>query len=407
LENKQGAIMSDIENLKNSDLPLVLYGAAELAECAVCFLNLHKIKIDFVAIDKEYCKPNTKFCDFEIMPLEDVLANNNQVNIIMAFISKNNEEKIAELNKMPNVNLCVFFDDLFQGNSGDTSVPPKIIPKDLEQSFTINGKIPVLDWYWDERVVSRPTINTHNKYERAFEMLNSKKFKYYGDDIWSFYDAFADYSLKDKTVIIFGLTGCNCEAMAVWQNAKKVYVVDYNKPICDHEKIEVLSHEELSQSGLKFDIGISFSSFEHDGLGRYGDPILPDGDLEAMQYAKSLIKEDGLLFLGVPMGKDCLVWNAHRIYGAIRLPELLNGWLCLDVYHKKSIELFDEPLGTWVNQPLVVLQNIGVLNEQNFVKRNNYANELQSLGKSGTRDGDLLEMILKMHVDEYQKYGEL
>ena len=32
-----------------------------------------------------------------------------------------------------------------------------------------------------------------------------------------------------------------------------------------------------------FDSVVSFSSIEHSGLGRYGDPLDPDGDLKTMQ----------------------------------------------------------------------------------------------------------------------------
>lgn len=52
-----------------------------------------------------------------------------------------------------------------------------------------------------------------------------------------------------------------------------------------------------------FEAVISLSSFDHDGLGRYGDPINPDGDLEAMKTVRSVLNEQGLLFLTVPIGK--------------------------------------------------------------------------------------------------------
>ncbi|MCL2843975.1 MAG: DUF268 domain-containing protein [Chitinivibrionia bacterium] len=279
--------------------------------------------------------------------------------------------------------------------------PPRNIPVELESEFTMNGRIPVIDYYFDG-TVSNPVKITQQAYKDVFSQLDGKLFKYYGDDVWAFYDAFTDYSLENKTVLIFGLTDPNCEAMAIWKNAKKVYVVDYNKPICEHEKIEVLTHNELIKTGLKFDIGISFSSFEHDGLGRYGDPISPNGDLKAMQYTKSLIKEDGLLFLGVPNGKDCLTWNAHRIYGALRFPILIKGYLCLDVYHIKSAEIFDGELGTYV-QPLVVLKNVSEIKEQDFTSRINHAKELQKQEKTGTRDGVLLEIVLQMQIAEEQK----
>ena len=45
-----------------------------------------------------------------------------------------------------------------------------------------------------------------------------------------------------------------------------------------------------------------FCSFDHDGLGRYGDPINPDADLEAMQNVQKLLRPGHKMFLTVPIG---------------------------------------------------------------------------------------------------------
>lgn len=67
-------------------------------------------------------------------------------------------------------------------------------------------------------------------------------------------------------------------------------------------------------------------------MGRYGDPIRPNGDILAMLKAKCMVKENGLLFLAVPTGKDKIEFNAHRIYGSLRLPLLLNSWHLLESF---------------------------------------------------------------------------
>jgi hypothetical protein len=38
----------------------------------------------------------------------------------------------------------------------------------------------------------------------------------------------------------------------------------------------------------------------------------------------------GLFYLAVPIGADCLCWNAHRIYGERRFPKLISGWKIID-----------------------------------------------------------------------------
>ena len=54
---------------------------------------------------------------------------------------------------------------------------------------------------------------------------------------------------------------------------------------------------------------------EHVGLGRYGDPLDPDGDLKAMAELRRVLAKGGSLLFVVPVGKPCIRYNAHRIYG--------------------------------------------------------------------------------------------
>jgi hypothetical protein len=53
---------------------------------------------------------------------------------------------------------------------------------------------------------------------------------------------------------------------------------------------------------------------EHVGLGRYGDPIDPDGDLKAIAELKRVLAKNGNLLFVVPIGRPRIVFNAHRIY---------------------------------------------------------------------------------------------
>jgi hypothetical protein len=247
--------------------------------------------------------------------------------------------------------------DLSLYRNRKTPPPPSTIPDSLFDEYTLHGEIPVLYTYYQDDIgaVGGDAYNTRADYERAFARLEEGTFEYYAQEMNSFYTAFSKYSFEGKTVLIWGLQGLNCEAMALWQGARHVYVVDYNKPICEHPQITVMNHDDLKREGVKTDIAISFSSFEHDGLGRYGDPLNPNGDIEAMQTARDALKEGGLLWLGVPQGEDCLVWNSHRIYGKKRLALLLEGWHIEESFYTKT--LAGLPLGEYT-QPLMILRKI-------------------------------------------------
>ncbi|HBF33413.1 TPA: hypothetical protein DDW35_02495 [Candidatus Sumerlaeota bacterium] len=54
---------------------------------------------------------------------------------------------------------------------------------------------------------------------------------------------------------------------------------------------------------------------EHVGLGRYGDPMDPEGDLKAIAELSRVIRPGGSLLFVVPLaGKPHVAFNAHRVY---------------------------------------------------------------------------------------------
>ena len=53
---------------------------------------------------------------------------------------------------------------------------------------------------------------------------------------------------------------------------------------------------------------------EHVGLGRYGDPLDPTGDLKAFKEISRVVAKGGNFIFAVPMGKPRICFNAHRIY---------------------------------------------------------------------------------------------
>ncbi|MDD5285623.1 MAG: DUF268 domain-containing protein [Desulfuromonadaceae bacterium] len=64
---------------------------------------------------------------------------------------------------------------------------------------------------------------------------------------------------------------------------------------------------------------------EHVGLGRYGDPLDPDGDLKAVEELKRVLADNGDLLFVVPMGNPPrIMFNAHRIYKYDQVRELFH-----------------------------------------------------------------------------------
>lgn len=61
---------------------------------------------------------------------------------------------------------------------------------------------------------------------------------------------------------------------------------------------------------------------EHIGLGRYGDPIDPEGYQKAAAELVRVLKPGGSFYLGTPVGKEKICFDAHRIFSVNTLLNL-------------------------------------------------------------------------------------
>lgn len=100
-------------------------------------------------------------------------------------------------------------------------------------------------------------------------------------------------------------------------------------PSFAHERVARVTADILDRPALggPFDQVVNCSSIEHVGLaGRYGSFDRADGDLEAMGVLREAMASGGRMILTIPVGRDMVCPPLHRIYGAERLPRLLDGF---------------------------------------------------------------------------------
>lgn len=130
------------------------------------------------------------------------------------------------------------------------------------------------------------------------------------------------------------------EAMSYELNASRIITLDYTRKYWHDPKLEWYHVNDYLEDALEGEIleqldnAATFSSIEHSGLGRFGDPLSPNGDIEAMKQMHCMLKNNGLLFIGdlptVNSKKGALKFNALRIYGRKRLEMLFEGWSIVD-----------------------------------------------------------------------------
>jgi SAM-dependent methyltransferase len=71
-------------------------------------------------------------------------------------------------------------------------------------------------------------------------------------------------------------------------------------------------------------------ALEHVGLGRYGDPIDPDGWRQALSELNRVLAKDGRLYFSVPVGRERVEFNAHRVFDPITIINELNDLTLLE-----------------------------------------------------------------------------
>lgn len=255
--------------------------------------------------------------------------------------------------------------------------PVKEIPNHLINGYTMGGNITIEYEYNFTHPFSGYMNHTKGKdftwskeYIKSFcDKLNIediKKNKYnmntpYGAiALEGLIKAFDKYKITNKRVAVVGSETPWIEAVLINLN-NKVTTVDYNVPKTNFDNLSIIDIDEFYNLREEFDCIVTYSSIEHSGLGRYGDLLDPNADIKSMNNIHKALKPSGLCIWGAPVRTDAVVWNAHRVYGAKRLPLLFQGFSEEDWFMYTKEELyaygpFKEKEVRTAPQPVVVLK---------------------------------------------------
>lgn len=199
----------------------------------------------------------------------------------------------------------------------------------------------------ESRIWPAETIETMMQWAREGRIDSLASYGGYGGvAVTQLIEGIAQLRVAGGTVLVIGSESPWVEACLLTAGAARTITVDYRAIRFEHPLrvtlvgvvraphltalmlAQALREQYLSGHLEPFDAVVSYSSVEHSGLGRYGDPLNPWGDLVAMGQAWCLTKPGGRSLLAVPFddAEDVLVFNAHRIYGPVRWPHLTANW---------------------------------------------------------------------------------
>lgn len=239
--------------------------------------------------------------------------------------------------------------------------PPKSPPNDTESLYTMGGASKLQLFWTAEKQNGGDGYQWNKDVFQGFMNKATIGCGFYPEKYCDQFVSTHQQFVRNKTAIVVGSQTPWAETTLFKNGAKHVTTIEYMKITSDYPNFSSLLPSEVASKYLKHqwshvDFAFSYSSLEHDGLGRYGDPLNPYGDLESLARIRCLLKPGGILFLAVPVSPDTIVWNLHRTYGRKRLNLLLLGWNALEIYPTSCN--VDNPAhhGSWKCQPLIVLQ---------------------------------------------------
>jgi len=101
-------------------------------------------------------------------------------------------------------------------------------------------------------------------------------------------------------------------------NVEKITLIDIRPFSVSVDRLSFVQADAIKLSGVENESIGSLSSLhaiEHFGLGRYGDPIDPEGWKKALHAMEEKLSGGGMLYISVPIGNEEKVcFNAHRIF---------------------------------------------------------------------------------------------
>jgi SAM-dependent methyltransferase len=100
---------------------------------------------------------------------------------------------------------------------------------------------------------------------------------------------------------------------------REIEIVDV-RPLkdCGHRNIRFLRADLMDEQNAPHEVADSVSclhAIEHFGLGRYTDPLVPDGHLKGFANLVRMLKPGGTLYISFPIATHShTCFNAHRVF---------------------------------------------------------------------------------------------
>jgi len=195
----------------------------------------------------------------------------------------------------------------------------------------------IKDWRTYQKMDGAEPIRLKDTYPRLFD--NTSSFSpgshYFYQDIWAF------TKIHNSKVKLHVDVGSKADFVGFLTSITQVEFVDI-RPL-DAPYLKNFKNVNGNILDMPYD-DHSLQSIsclhvaEHIGLGRYGDPLDPLGTKKAAAELTRCLAKGGNLYFSLPVGKNRLCFNAHRIHSPKQILEYFSGLKLIEfsVYNDKK-----------------------------------------------------------------------
>lgn len=216
--------------------------------------------------------------------------------------------------------------------------------------YSIKG----LNFYFRDYLTLKKQLKTNKefKFGKFFPILHEKyedsgvlRGHYFHQDL-----LVAQKIYKNKPVLHVDIGSRTDGFVAHVASFRKVEVFDI-RPLVSKVKNIIFNQSDLMQ--LQDDLInycdslSSLHAIEHFGLGRYGDPIDFEGHFKAINNIHKMLKSNGKFYFSVPIGKQRIEFNAHRVFSVEYLLNHLHDKFIID-----NFNYVDDSGDLFTNAPL-------------------------------------------------------
>ena len=101
---------------------------------------------------------------------------------------------------------------------------------------------------------------------------------------------------------------------------RPIEIIDIRNVDSKTENITFFQADLMYPSDVKTDSLSCLHTLEHFGLGRYGDPIDPDGHIKGFRNLVQMVDKGGTFYISFPIGsKERVEFNAHRVFNPLSI----------------------------------------------------------------------------------------